>query len=41
MGEGRTKLNSEDIDAGLRLYNTGLNIVTALLVLASIMWWTA
>jgi len=41
MGEGREKLNSEDIGAGLRLYNTGLNIVTVLLVLASIMWWTA
>lgn len=40
MGEGRAKLNRLDIGAGLRLYNTGLNIVTMLAVLASIMWWT-
>jgi len=41
MGDGRTKLERQDIGAGLRLYNMGLNIVTALAVGASIMWWTA
>ncbi|MHA1164030.1 MAG: adenosylcobinamide-phosphate synthase CbiB [Alphaproteobacteria bacterium] len=35
MGDGRTKLGAEDIGNGLRLYNTGLNIVTALVIL---MW---
>ncbi len=41
MGDGRAKLNRQDIGEGLRLYNISLNIVTALVVIASIMWWTA
>ena len=41
MGDGRAKLNRQDIGEGLRLYNISLNIVTSLVVIASIMWWTA
>jgi adenosylcobinamide-phosphate synthase len=41
MGDGRTKLTREDIDDGLRLYNKGLNIVMALIVIACIMSWTS
>lgn len=40
MGDGRPKLKREDIGDGLRLYNTGLNILMALIVIASIMSWT-
>jgi adenosylcobinamide-phosphate synthase len=39
MGDGRTKLERDDIGDGLRLYNTGLNIVTALVVIACIISW--
>ncbi len=41
MGDGRAKLKRQDICEGLRLYNTGLNIVTALVILACIMTWMA
>ncbi len=41
MGDGRTKLKADDIGDALRLYNTGLNITTALIVIACIMTWTA
>jgi len=39
MGDGREKLSAGDIGEGLRLYNTGLNIVTALVVFACVMSW--
>ena len=41
MGDGRVKLEEKDIGDALRLYNSGLNIVTALVILACIMTWTA
>ncbi len=40
MGDGRTKLKRDDICNGLRLYNTGLNVVTLLIVIACIIAWT-
>jgi adenosylcobinamide-phosphate synthase len=39
MGDGREKLGRDDIGEGLRLYNTGLNIITALVILACLMAW--
>jgi len=41
MGDGREKLKADDISEALRLYNTGLNITTALIVIACIFTWTA
>jgi adenosylcobinamide-phosphate synthase len=41
MGDGRMKLKSSDIESGLRLYNTGLNIVTLIIVITCIIAWTA
>ncbi len=41
MGDGRENLTREDIGDGLRLYNTGLNITTVLVVLACIFIWLA
>ncbi len=41
MGDGREKLTKEDIGNGLKLYNTGLNTVTALVILACIRAWMA
>lgn len=40
MGDGREIVEREDIELGLRLYNTGLNILIALVILASIILWT-
>ncbi len=41
MGDGRMKLKSGDIESGLRLYNTGLNTVTLIIVITCIIAWTA
>ncbi|GBE42897.1 cobalamin biosynthesis protein [bacterium BMS3Bbin10] len=41
MGNGRENLTREDIGDGLRLYNTGLNIATALVAAACIVMWFA
>jgi len=41
MGAGREKLKRDDIGEGLRLYNTGLNVITAVIVVACIMSWMA
>ena len=40
MGNGRKKLTESDITDALRLYNTGLNILTALVVVACVISWT-
>ena len=40
MGNGRAKLTARDISEALRLYNTGLNVVTGLVVAGCIIAWT-
>lgn len=39
MGDGRTELTSGDIEAGLALFKTGLNITAVLVVVAAIVSW--
>jgi adenosylcobinamide-phosphate synthase len=39
MGDGRTTLKADDIGDALRLYNTGLNIITALIVISCAFMW--
>lgn len=41
MGGGRENLTRADIGEGLLLYNTGLNLLTGLIVIACVMSWTA
>jgi adenosylcobinamide-phosphate synthase len=41
MGNGRENLELKDISEGLRLYGTGLNLLTLMVVIACIISWTA
>jgi len=40
MGNGRQKLAARDIKDALRLYNSGLNVLTALVVVGCVISWT-
>lgn len=40
MGNGRQKLTARDIKDALRLYNNGLNVLTALVVVGCVISWT-
>jgi adenosylcobinamide-phosphate synthase len=39
MGDGRTELTPNDIEIGLSLYRTGLNITVVIVVIAAVMTW--
>ncbi|MDA7947840.1 MAG: adenosylcobinamide-phosphate synthase CbiB [Hyphomicrobiaceae bacterium] len=41
MGNGRKKLTTRDITDALRLYNIGLNVLTAIVILGCVISWTA
>jgi adenosylcobinamide-phosphate synthase len=40
MGDGRGKIERQDIEQALKIYNTGLNILTGLVILACIINWS-
>ena len=40
MGDGREKIERQDIEQALKIYNTGLNILTGLVILACIINWS-
>lgn len=40
MGNGREKIERQDIEQALKIYNTGLNILTGLVILACIINWS-
>ena len=40
MGQGRKELDTDDITSALRLYNTGLNVLTAVVAAACVISWT-